>query len=117
LYAGFNLVGSIIPTSGDLITNVISSLTNALSLGATSGDTIYVYDPTQTTAGLQNGYSTSTTQSSGGQYIVPRHAVVGSWNGSGANPDPAIPNVTQGFWYQSDATSPNNWVENFTINP
>jgi len=122
LYPGFNLVGSIVPTSGDLITNSISLIgingSGTLSRGPTSGDAIFVYDPTAT-GSAQNGYSTSTTSSSGGQYIIPRKATVGTWNGGGASPDPSIPNVTSAFWYDSQlgAGINNNWVENFSINP
>lgn len=54
LVAGFNLVGSMLPMTGDLITNSVSSFTNY-----NLGDGIYVYDPV---TGYANGtYLTDTS--------------------------------------------------------
>lgn len=117
LYPGFNLVGSIVPMSGDLISNSISFIGNTaapsggnLSLGPANGDNIWIYDPTAY-GSSQGGYSTSTN----GTYSVPRHGS-GSWSLNGV-PDPVAPAVYTGFWYQSATNVNNNWVENFTINP
>jgi hypothetical protein len=115
LYPGFNLVGSVVPASGDLITNSISFISNSLAHGAASGDTIFVFDPTTNGPGTQGGYATGI----GGTYVVNRKGV-GSWNGSGALPDPTTVNVTEAFWYLNNTNnlaSSNNWVENFSINP
>jgi hypothetical protein len=116
LYPGYNLVGSMVPASGDLITNSITAIgtnvaSGTLSVGPTPGDNIYVYDPTYT-GGAQGGYATG----GNGSFSQNRQGKV-SWNAFGASPDPNTTNVAEGFWYQSQAATPNNWVENFTINP
>jgi hypothetical protein len=118
--AGYNLVGSMIPMSGDLVTNAISDIGVAaspsggtLTNGPANGDNIYVYDPTyDASVSGQGGYLTSTN----GTFSVPRHGA-GSWTAGGSVPDPAIPTVYTGFWYQSATNINNAWVENFTINP
>jgi hypothetical protein len=97
LIPGYNLVGSIVPTSGDLPTNSITQLTNY-----TKHDFVYTYDPVA-------GYS--------GQ-----DSVVAPGNGSGYNNqwtggDPVTTNVTQGFWYFNNSAATNNWVETFSVNP
>jgi len=103
--------------SGDLITNGISNVgTNAasgtLALGPTSGDTIFVYDPTYNGSGGQGGYATGQN----GSFTENRAGKV-SWNAFGASPDPGTATVYEGFWYLNANTASNNWVENFTINP
>jgi hypothetical protein len=122
LYTGYNLVGSIIPSSGDLITNSITDIgtngpggnSGTLSLGPTKNDAIFVYDPTYD-AGLsaQGGYTTGI----GGIYSVNHAGTASSWNGFGASSDPTTATPYEGFWYLSTATTTNNWVENFSINP
>lgn len=90
LSPGFNLVGSILPASGDVVTNSLTQLTNAVK-----GDRVYVYDPT-------NGYSAP-----GGVYTATK---------SGFTPsNPQIPNVGEGFFYQNNGTTPLNWVESFSV--
>jgi hypothetical protein len=115
LYNGYNLVGSMVPVSGDLVTNSIAGIgTNAtvpvgnLAFGPQSGDAIFVYDPTPNGGGGQGGYVGGT----GGNFTVDRHG-----NGTWTTPDPATVNVTEGFWYLSANATTNNWIENFTINP
>jgi hypothetical protein len=114
LYPGYNLVGSVIPVSGDLITNNISEIstnaaTGTLASGPVSGDTVFVYDPTYNPATTgQGGYSTG----QGGVFSVSRQGIR-SWT----QPDPATTYVYQGFWYLNNTNFQNNWVENFTINP
>jgi len=117
LYPGYNLVGSAVPMSGDLITNGISLIgtniaSGTLSLGPTAGDTIFVYDPTSNGAGGQGGYATGQN----GTFSVNRQGKV-SWNAFGASPDPGTATVYEGFWYLNNGANPNNWTENFTINP
>jgi hypothetical protein len=118
LYPGYNLVGSIIPSSGDIVTNSITDIgTNGpggnsglLAKGPSNGDAIFVFDPTYDAGiGGQGGYSTG----QGGVYSVNHAGTKSSWS----SPDPATATVYQGFWYQSTTNVPNNWVENFTINP
>jgi hypothetical protein len=98
LNPGFNLVGSIVPASGDLSTNPITQLTNIFK-----HDFVYTYDPNA------GGYS--------GKDIVG-----GPGSGSGYNNvwglgDPQINQVGYGFFYWNNQATNNPWVENFTINP
>jgi hypothetical protein len=87
LVPGYNLVSSIIPSSGDLVTNGLTQLTNAVAK-----DKIFVYDPV-------NGYSSYTAGK----------------NGAFPNGDPIIPNVGEGFFYQNNSTTPLTWTENFSV--
>jgi len=90
LAPGFNLVGSVLPASGDLVTNSLTQLTNAVK-----GDKVYVNDPV-------NGYT-----SPGGVYTAAK---------SGFTPsNPTIPNVGEGFFYQNNnGSTALNWVESFS---
>jgi len=94
LPAGFSLVGSIVPTSGDLSTNPITAITNS----AIKGDVIYVNDPVA-------GYA-----SPGGIYTAAKN---GAWVGG----EPVVPNVGEGFFYQNLSGATESWVENFSVNP
>jgi hypothetical protein len=97
LIKGYNLVGSIVPVSGDIVTNTISALP------AFSGDYVYVYDPTQSTPGTQNGYSQGELPYSGGVWL---------------DGDPVLAAPYEGFWYHKfSAATTNFWVENFSVNP
>jgi hypothetical protein len=95
LIPGYNMVGSIVPASGDIVTNSITGLTN-VSLH----DFVFQYDPIA-------GYG-------------PKDAVVKSGLGTGYNNewtsgDPVVPNVYDGFWYWNNALTNNNWVENYSV--
>jgi hypothetical protein len=90
LVSGFNLVGSIVPSSGDLITNPITLFT------AVKGDKVYVSDPV-------NGYS-----SPGGIYTAAKN---GNWSS-----DPIVPNVGEGFFFENNSGATETWVENFSVN-
>lgn len=109
LYPGYNLVGSIVPVSGDMATNTVLNLNSA---NVCPFDTILFF---------QNGYlpGASTSYSPG-------------WTGgAGPNGDPVLTNVAQGFFYYNASASlspgaPNDpaggpitehWVETFSINP
>jgi hypothetical protein len=101
LVSGFNLVGSVVPTSGDLVTNTISSLTNY-----NIGDEIYTYNPTLPAASQYDIFvSTSSAFNDG-------HGYNGNWT---VNGDPIVPNVGQGFWYQNKIGTTVNWVENYSV--
>jgi hypothetical protein len=84
----FNLVGSILPTSGDLITNPLMSFSTA-----TKKDQVWMY-----TAGAGGGYketvSTGTAWSAG---------------------DPVEASVGGGFWYFNAQATNNNWIESFSV--
>jgi hypothetical protein len=87
---GFNLVSSILPASGDIVTNSLMLFTNI-----TKKDQVYTYNP------LTLAY---TQYSAGGS---PATWVVGG--------DPILPTVGGGFWYESAAATVNNWVENYSV--
>jgi hypothetical protein len=98
LVPGFNLVGSVVPMSGDIVTNSISALTNY-----TIGDVIYTYN-SQSTPVYATYTSVQPTSKAGG------HGYLGDWT---VNGDPIVPNVGEGFWYDASATV--NWVENYSV--
>lgn len=100
LVSGFNLVGSVVPMSGDLASNSISSLTNY-----NIGDQVYTFDPTQPPASAYTIYSSATGKFAG-------HGYLGQWT---ANGDPIIPAVGQGFWYNNNSVTTVNWVENYSV--
>lgn len=96
LNPGYNLVGSIVPASGDIASNSIIGLTNY-----TKHDFVYTYDPI-------NGYS--------GQ-----DSVVAPGNGTGydnewTGGDPIVASDSTGFFYYNFSSSTNyGWVENFSV--
>jgi hypothetical protein len=98
LVPGFNLVGSVVPVSGDIVSNSISALTNF-----NIGDVVYTYNSTNTPV-----YTEFTSVSSGSK--AGGHGYLGEWTVAG---DPVVPNVGQGFWY--DAVTAVHWVENYSV--
>jgi hypothetical protein len=104
LVPGYNLVGSVVPTSGDLYSNSISALSNTTP---NIGDLFYVFDPT--------------VQSYTFAYKVVNIAVAKNgtspWQESQGG-DPVVPNVGEGFFYLNNTTTstPISWVENYTVN-
>jgi hypothetical protein len=100
LVSGLNLVGSVVPMSGDLVTNSISALTNY-----NIGDQIYTYTPTNPAA---SQYSTFTSASG----IFAGHGYSNQWTSAG---DPIVTNVGQGFWYDNNKGVTVNWVENYSV--
>jgi hypothetical protein len=94
LTPGYNLVSSIVPTSGDIITNSITSLTNY-----NLGDAVYTYTPgTGYTV-----YSSSAKRGTQGYH--------NNWEAPG---DPVTATVSSAFFYfNSGATV--DWVENFSV--
>jgi len=99
LNPGFNLVGSIIPVTGDLQTSPILNLANAIennnnSPSSLENDSVYFYN---------NGFQQHQANSYSGGWI-------------GGN-DPVITSVSQGFYFQNVNATPVTWVENFTLNP
>jgi hypothetical protein len=98
LIPGYNLVGSIVPASGDLCSNSITVLTNIFKK-----DFVYTYDPTN---GGYSGKDIVSAPGNGSGYN-------GQWNGG----DPVIDQVGYGFFYYNNQGTNNPWVENFSINP
>jgi hypothetical protein len=96
LIPGYNLIGSIVPAQGDLITNSIMNLQSNYPYG--KQDIVYLYDPV-------NGYTDY-------EYFP----AFGGWGVNGSTStllDPATTNVVQGFFYFNNQGVTNNWVENF----
>jgi hypothetical protein len=94
LSPGFNLIGSVVPASGDIVTNSIMNFTNAVKK-----DQVYVYYPST--------------------MVYSNYAATGNpatWNSTG---DPILPAVGGGLWYFNGTTTgvTNYWVENYTVNP
>jgi hypothetical protein len=128
LAPGYNLVGSIVPTSGDLAANSITAFNPTASAGAypVNGDYIYFYNPTGAAgdgypAGFDNAddYVNSPTYGTGwaespGTNPAAYSVVAGSY-------DPTTTSVSQGFFYYNYSvnTTPvtENWTEVFSINP
>jgi hypothetical protein len=106
LVPGFNLVGSILPISGDLITNTLSGLTNynvAAATGAATGDAVYTY----ANPGGFTIFQSGTGRGQGG------HGYLSQWSAAG---DPSTATVGEGFWYfNSTAATTVDWVENFSV--
>jgi hypothetical protein len=124
LAPGYNLVGSIVPTSGDLVANSITAFNPTASAGAYPGynDFVYFYNPTGNAYG--SGFDNQDI------YNPPSYG--GGWaESAGSNPsaytvvggfdDPTTTSVSQGFFYfnASINTTPvtENWTETFSINP
>jgi len=94
LVTGFNLVGSVVPTSGDIVSNTLSGLTNY-----NIGDTVYVFNPlTQAFA----DYSSSKRGTAGYN---------SNWTTNG---DPTTANVYEGMFYLNSGATV-NWVEDFSV--
>jgi len=101
----YSLVGSVVPVSGDIVTNAISELTNY-----NIGDQVYIYlNPNPNNPGDAPGY-TNYTSASG---IFSHHGYLGQWT---VNGDPTIPTDYQGFFYLNNSpTVTVDWVENYSV--
>jgi hypothetical protein len=86
--SSFNLVSSILPTSGDLVTNPLTDLHTQ-----TKKDQVWMYTPT--TKSFAETIATPT----------------GTWSSG----DPVQSTVGTGFWYFNAAATNNSWVENFSV--
>jgi hypothetical protein len=114
LTPGYNLVGSMVPVSGDLVTNSISLLSTVDGpYPAAQGDFIYFFNPgragsTQNQIGFQEDlYSYGAWFSSS----------VGPNIGPSPNYDPITVSVYQGFFYNNGQGANEKWVETFSVNP
>jgi hypothetical protein len=90
LNPGYNLVGSVVPVTGDIVTNPISMFTNGAASGRTA-DALYTYTP-----GV--GYTVNTYAS-------------GAWAGG----DPSLANAYEGFFFYNAFSTTNNWIENYSV--
>jgi hypothetical protein len=93
IYPGFNLISSVVPASGDIITNSIMAFTNSVT--PTKKDQVYTYNP------LTSNFTQYSASGSPASFAV----------------DPILPSVGGGFWYESASTATNYWVEDYTVNP
>jgi hypothetical protein len=93
IYPGFNLISSVVPASGDIITNSIMDLTNSVTV--TKKDQVYTFGPYPT------GYTQYGASGTPAQFLT----------------HPILPVVGGGFWYESAATVTNYWVEDYTVSP
>jgi len=83
----FQLVSSILPTSGDIITNSLMNFTNGVA-----GDQVWAWNP------VNSAYT---------EYVrLPTH-----WPS-----DPIQTNVGGGFWYFNAQSTNNYWTESFSVN-
>jgi len=113
LVQGYNLVGSILPTSGDVCSNSLMTLTNY-----NFGDVVLVYNPAA--LGYSTFQSAKGARGTGGfGYLQSSNAGIdpnaphgGDWNAPG---DPIVSNVGEGFWYQNTGTTSVQWVENYSV--
>jgi hypothetical protein len=97
----FNLISSIVPQGGDLVTNM--GLTNF-----NIGDQVYVYN--YNAAGTVGTYTTYTSDSPGFGIST---SYLGEWDAPG---DPQVA-VGQGFWYHTGATGATfTWTRTFSVN-
>jgi hypothetical protein len=102
LTPGYNLVGSILPTSGDLASNTLTSLTNY-----NIGDSVFAY----ANPGGFTIYQSGTNRGQGGFGYQEAGTSIPNWSSTG---DPTAAYVGEGFWYfNSGATV--NWVENYSV--
>jgi len=112
--AGFNLVGSMVPMSGDLYSNALcgSNGTSGFTNVNTTGDTVYVWDPTPTSIpGVQNGFTNGVYST-----ISPGLAENGGspWSKRpGKIGDPIVVYTGEGFYYYNSGATI-TWVENYT---
>jgi len=88
----FNLVGSAIPASGDMVTNSLMLFSNA-----TKGDSVFTYNPT-----LGTPYTL---------YSATGKGITTNW----ASGNPQIPWVGAGLWYENSAGTNNQWVQNYSV--
>jgi len=98
LTPGYSLVGSMVPVTGDIVTNSISMFTNGQVTGSgrsVTADELYTYTPGA-------GYSTYQYSASG-------------WVLGTTPADPTLTNVYQGFFFYNPFSTTNNWVENFSV--
>jgi hypothetical protein len=117
LVPGYNLVGSMVPTSGDMTLNTIMNGGNANGFGPNGpgpGDNLLFWidgaggyggndgNPGFNAGSWSSGAGPDGTGSAGTPYFGP-----------GGNP---FDGVTTGFFYDNN-NSTFNWVESFTINP
>jgi hypothetical protein len=104
LNSGLNLVGSILPASGGLITNPLTTFPSSAN-GQLDGDEIYVLFNT----GAFSGYTTYTADSL--SFNSPANY---GWDGPAGATQPIIPNVGESFWYRA-GNQPVQWTQQYYV--
>jgi hypothetical protein len=89
---GFNLISSILPASGDLVTNPLTAFSVP-----DAQDEIFVYN---------NAIA---------NYNIYEYTKKNGWTSNSIPSDPIIPSVGEGFFYETASTSPILWIENYSV--
>jgi hypothetical protein len=114
LYYGYNLVSSVVPASGDVVTNSLMNLTNYNLF-----DTVYTYNPAATP--VNETYQSGSGKGFGGNgynQSTGAFGATGNWSPTG---DPVLPTVGGGFFYENNGGASSNpaltvqWVENYSV--
>ncbi len=96
LMAGFNLVSSLVPQSGNIFTNLGIPLDSVN--GTQDGDTIYIYSN-----GVTPNYSTASINSGDNAPYLD------------GNQNPSV-NVGEGFFYYRNYSTTQTWIRSFSVN-
>jgi hypothetical protein len=106
LYYGYNLVSSVVPASGDIVTNSIMNLTNYnVGVSGQGGDEVFTYNPGATP--INETYQAGSGRGFGG------YGYNSNWN---INGDPILPFVGGGFFYENNSVGTTiPWVENYSV--
>jgi len=95
LFAGsFNLVGSAIPASGDIVTNSLMTFSNGVK-----HDQVWTFTTTNA-----NPYF---------EYVATGNSLATNWPAG----DPVLPTVGGGFWYLNNQATNNFWAQTYSVTP
>jgi hypothetical protein len=100
LLQGYNLMSSIVPASGDIVTNSLMNLTNYNLF-----DSVYAFNPGP-------GNTTNIAYQSGSGKGYGGYGYDSNWN---ANGDPILPSVGGGLIYENVNGPTVNWLENYSV--
>jgi hypothetical protein len=106
LYHGYNLVSSVVPASGDIVTNSLMNLTNYnIGPNGQGGDEVFTFNPGANP--VNETYQAGVGRGFGG------FGYNANWS---ANGDPILPTVGGGFFYENNSASTTvQWVENYSV--
>jgi len=104
LTAGFNLVSSVVPMSGDLYSNTLAGTSGTLGFtNVNLGDTLYMFDPTQQKYAFAYKTENPGIAQNGGS----------PWAKT-AGYDPIVQYVGEAFFYLNNGATI-NWVEDYSV--
>jgi len=95
---GFNLVGSVVPMSGDIYSNTLSLQTN---VGI--GDQVFIFNASNQTYSIYGPAKSAALAHNGGS---PWPVATG---------DPVLSAVGQGFWYDNTSGATEPWIEDYIV--